>query len=450
MNKLAISGVFILLALLVVSLGCEEGGGSGLTSDADTDGDTDGDTDVDSDSDTDSDSDSDTDSDTDGDTDSDSDSDSDTDSDSDSDSDSDTDMDAGPGCVDEDSDWWCEPFDCNDSDPDVHPGAIDWETDSVDNDCDGVTDEGIPDTDVVCGEETLDFDIQHVKLMILLDYSGSMDGGTPNKWDSATDALTTVLTGDLAEGIVDFGFEYFPIGTGCDLHTTVYMDCAPGATYAESISTAVNALPYPAGTNLTPLYNAMYKFYSPGYATNFQNIADNPNAYLVLVADGADHSSCGGHSSTQLGTLAANLHTAGITTIMVGFGTGVTATTLNAIGTNGGFTGYPSGYNYFTAEDSTTFEAALEDIVADIVPCTYPVDTSDPGIDPDEVNFYFDGVVVPYNSDCNTTPPGVGIGWRWTSAAQDEVEFCVNTCQDLKDGDVDDISATFGCPSVVE
>jgi hypothetical protein len=435
-TMLALATLTALLVLMSVSC---EGGGSGATVDVDADSDTDGDTDADSDADSDSDSDGDTDAD----------SDADSDSDSDSDSDGDTDMDAGPGCVDMDSDWWCLPFDCDDNDPDVHPGAVDWETDSLDNDCDSETDEGIPDTDVVCGEETLDFDIQHVKMMILLDYSGSMDGGTPNKWTSAKTALTNVLTGDLADGVIDFGFEFFPISTGCTLHSTVYMDCAPGATYAASISTALNSLAVPDPYNLTPLYNAMYKFYTPGYAPVFQNIAANPNAYLVLVADGDNHSTCSSHTSTQLGTLAANLHTAGITTIMVGFGSGVSTTTLNAIGSNGGFTGYPSG-NYFTAENATEFEAALEDIVADIVPCTYPVDTSDPGIDPDEVNFYFDGVIVPFNSDCNTTPPGVGVGWRWTSPAKDEVEFCVNTCQDLKDGSVDDISATFGCPSVVE
>lgn len=225
------------------------------------------------------------------------------------------------------------------------------------------------------------------------------------------------------------------------------MDCAPGAPHASSIAAAINALPTPAATNLTPLYLAMAKFLNTFYAPTFLNVAANPNAYLVLVADGDDHPSCGGHSSAQLGTLAATLNTAGVTTIMVGFGTGVSTSTLLAIANNGGYTGYPPA-GYFTAENATQFEDAIEDIVDDIVPCIYPVPPpSSPDYDPDEVNFYFDTVLVPYNSDCNQTPPGVDIGWRWTSVLQDEVEFCSTTCQDIKDGAVTDITATFGCPS---
>jgi hypothetical protein len=438
-------------AVLVVVSACSDGGGGYGLGDAGTDTDTDADTDGDTDGDTDTDTDADTDTDTDADTDTDTDTD--TDADTDADTDGDADMDSGISCTDNDSDGWCLPFDCNDATNLVYPSAVDWETDGVDNDCDGTTDEGVPDASVTCGEDTLDFDIPHIKLMVLLDYSGSMDSGTPNKWTSAKTALNAVLTGDLADGFVDFGFEYFPINTGCDLHSTVFMDTQPGATYAASIATAINGMSAPNGANLTPLYYAVQKFTTSTYAPIFLDLVTNPNAYLVLVGDGQNHSSCSTHTAAQLGTLVANMHTDGVTTIMVGFSVDATyETTLNAVGLNGGYSPYPaasSGDYYFTAEDSTTFETALEEIVSNIVPCTYPVDTTGPDINPDEVNFYFDGVVVPYNPDCSTMPPGPDVGWMWTSPAQDEVEFCTSTCQELKDGDVEDITATFGCPSIV-
>ena len=426
----------VIVAFLAICLiACEDGGGSGflLDSGADTDADTDTDIDTDTDSDTDTDTDSDTDSDTD----------TDTDSDTDSDSDTDTDMDAGPGCIDNDSDWWCLPFDCNDSDSTIYPGAMDWESDGINQDCDTETDEGAPDTDIICGETDLPLTIDHVKLMILLDYSGSMAGA---KWTSAKSALYQILVaGSLPAGLVDFGFDYFPrIGT-CGMAASVQTDCAWGTTHAANIYNFINAMPDPDG--LTPMYLSMNQFINTSYAPVFLNTAVNPNAYLVLIADGYDYG-WGTYSDTQLGNMASTLNSSGgVTTIMVGFGSGVSPSTLLAIANNGGYPSYPPA-GYFTADNAAQLEAALQSIVNDVIPCIYPVPPpSSPDYDPDEVNFYFDGVLVPYNSDCNQTPPGVNVGWRWTTPAQNEVEFCTITCQEIKDGNVTDITATFGCPS---
>jgi hypothetical protein len=113
----------VLCAALV---GCEGGDSGYQQSGTDTDGDSD--TDTDSDADSDSDTDADTDSDT----------------DSDSDTDADTDSDAEAECTDEDDDGWCLPFDCDDGDPDVHPGATEDQTNTFDDDCDGLIDEASP------------------------------------------------------------------------------------------------------------------------------------------------------------------------------------------------------------------------------------------------------------------------------------------------------------------
>jgi hypothetical protein len=103
-----------------------------LGSDADSDGDSDADSDADSDGDSDADSDGDSDADSDGDTDADA------DADADADSDGDTDV---PDCIDQDSDWWCIPLDCDDNDPNVNPGVMEIPGNFIDDNCNGLTDE---------------------------------------------------------------------------------------------------------------------------------------------------------------------------------------------------------------------------------------------------------------------------------------------------------------------
>jgi hypothetical protein len=124
-----------------------------VDTDADTDVDSDADTDVDTDADTDVDTDADTDVDSDADTDVDTDADTDVDTDADTDVDTDADTDTGSGssaCIDQDSDWWCLPLDCDDSDPEVHPNHPEVPDNGIDDDCDNTTDE-VVNTDTGTG-----------------------------------------------------------------------------------------------------------------------------------------------------------------------------------------------------------------------------------------------------------------------------------------------------------
>ena len=56
--------------------------------------------------------------------------------------------------IDKDKDGWSPPADCDDDDPDVNPEA-DEKCNQVDDDCDGITDEGNPDTSggAICGTD---------------------------------------------------------------------------------------------------------------------------------------------------------------------------------------------------------------------------------------------------------------------------------------------------------
>jgi hypothetical protein len=133
MNRTVTGLPFTVALLAAVWCACESGGTTFGGADADSDGDADGDADGDSDTDADGDADGDSDTDADGDADGDGDGDSDTDADGDSDGD--------PDCVDQDSDWWCLPFDCDDGDPEVNPGVPEVLGNSVDDNCNGLTDE---------------------------------------------------------------------------------------------------------------------------------------------------------------------------------------------------------------------------------------------------------------------------------------------------------------------
>ena len=55
-----------------------------------------------------------------------------------------------------------------------------------------------------------------------------------------------------------------------------------------------------------------------------------------------------------------------------------------------------------------------------------------------------DNEVVPYDEEC-----AEGIGWTWTDATHTAVEFCEEACAELQGGEVETISALFGCPTQV-
>jgi len=437
----------MVLAALAIPLGCESTGNDVVDGDDDND---DGAPDVD------------TDGDTDGDTDVDTDGDSDTDTEPGWDSNSENwDTDTEDGCVDEDSDGSCLPFDCDDDDPDVNIDASEIPDNDIDDDCDGNVDETSTGLDTDCGEQDFNVEIQPVRLMILHDFSGSMTEGSPqSKYEQAVPALTNVLNA-FATSNIEFGFDIFPDGSaapgigGCGTTKPVIKDTAP-ANSSAIITYLNNHDPNGAAT---PLYCGMKRFLDDTYAPLF--LADDANKYLLVVSDGADncgtgccnylnifqHPECVANTN-QFKTLTQNLVTAGVKSMVIGFQVEadpgdtdapvLDEDQLNAIAANGG-TPYT---DFFLAENGAELEAALTTVAQALVSCVYAIE---PGtdVDPDAVNFYKDGVVVPMDEDCSS-----GAGWRWTDASHTAIEFCDETCDALAQGA--EITAKFGCPTVVE
>ena len=352
-----------------------------------------------------------TDADSDADTDSDTDTDTDGDSDTDTDADGDTDSDADGG-------------DPDGGDPDG-------------GDTSGGTEE--------CGEWELSIAFVPSRLMLLQDLSSSMGEGNPTKWSQAQTALMGLLDKFGFSNMLAFGFDVFPDRRDCHAEDPLVMDCAP--SNGQAIFEILSRLEL---SRSTPLFMAMQNFTNPSYAPVFSQA--DIDTYLVVVSDGMD--SCGfepGGSGWQNNVGATDLANItqtllldhGIMTMAIGFGDDADPEQLNAIAENGG-TPYST---YFTAGNSTELEAVFNEIAGFAIQCEFRIDPTATGttaIDKDKVNFYFDGETVPMDEGC-----AAGTGWEWTDTSQTEVRFCDEACGRIKAGEVQDISATFGCDTVV-
>jgi hypothetical protein len=131
---------------------------------------------------------------------------------------------------------------------------------------------------------------------------------------------------------------------------------------------------------------------------------------------------------------------AGIKTITVGYGDNADEEALDAIAAAGG----TEFDEYLPAVDSEALQDALETVGGSIISCIFEIDEPDASADPDNVNFYFDDEVVPYDEDC-----AAGVGWTWVDPPDNTmIEFCEEACNELQGGLVDEVSAKFGCPTV--
>ncbi len=313
--------------------------------------------------------------------------------------------------------------------------------------------------DDVCDEH--DFPIHHeiVRLMLLLDQSSSMEG---TRWNQATSALEALLTNP-AFYDMHFGLDPFPDGypgfwtdcgslclrcreDECGTLAPPMVATAPQYLSAPPIIDHMHDSDYPQFCTFTPLVNQMqYYATGPGPTDAPEMYSEEGSSYLVVISDGEDTGCYSGSPTSALADATSTiLDTHGIRSFAIGFGStsGEMAAELNAIASNGG----TSFTTFLHAEDGAALEAALEDIASDVLTCRYVIDSVAPSADPELVNFYIDGIIVPFDEGCTET---TGSGWHWFDAGHTTVEFCGEFCTDIKAGDVETIGATFGCDSFI-
>lgn len=306
----------------------------------------------------------------------------------------------------------------------------------VDNDADGDGDGGGD----ICAEEDFDIEFKRARVMVLLDNSGSMteSAGGSTKEEQAVIAIKTLVT-DPVNQDKEFGLDIFPDGTGMD--PTCGTNGPPPVPIA--VNNQQNIVDYldnhydPDGA--TPLVNALKYYTNQANATSSGLYEENTNGYIIVVSDGGE--------TCAMFQIVSQIRTAvqqlvdqyNIKLFAIGFGSGVSAQELNAIAQNGGTT----ITTYLQADNLTQLQSAFAQIAEEAVSCRFEITPQDEDeVDLDEVNFYFDGEVVPMD-------PNNQNGWNWVDDEKTTMEFYGDFCEQLKNGEVEKVSATFGCPTVV-
>jgi hypothetical protein len=352
---------------------------------------------------------------------------------------------------------------CGGGSPAIDDGGTNGSDTDTDGDTDADTDsdsDADTDTDTNCGESDFEIAGTTVDMLILLDRSNSMCN--QDLWDDVTDAITDITSQMSAQ--VNFGLMLFP--TLSCTNSPVYNQCGSpsGANVPFDAADPAGDIADLLGPNDvsccggTPTATAL-----DAAETYLNSVSDGLQKYVLLATDGAPacNPTLNGSTCTCVTTpsncdqpgmnlnclddldtyaAAAALNSAGYPVYVIGVGASLDwATVMDEIALQGGTTAY------YEAADTSAFVSTLQTIVGDVVSCEFDIDWSDlpdeASQDPNLVNFYGDGGLIPYDEDCED-----GSGWHWIDS--DTVEFCEESCADLKSGTWETVTATFGCESI--
>ena len=186
---------------------------------------------------------------------------------------------------------------------------------------------------------------------------------------------------------------------------------------------------YPNGPCVTNIDSAMQ------LASVQPELADTSRAnFAVLITDGSQYG-CnldGGNAGTE--AILTQMHAAGVSTFVVGFGSGTNPTQMDKFATAGGvpLSGSPM---YYQADNAAQLEMALGTIAASVIGCTYELATApDNGQD---IFVFFDNAKVPRD-------PAKTEGWEYDSGSN-QLTFYGTACDQLKAKQVSDVDVVFGC-----
>jgi hypothetical protein len=347
-----------------------------------------------------------------------------------------------------------------DADVDVDADAdADGDADAdADADADGDADvDGDTDWDGICDEEAFPIALLTPDMLIVLDRSNSMQEA--GHWDPVRAAIYSVT--EALDDIVWFGLMVFPNveepdacvdrDNQCAAARAPLIDCA--VTTSADIRTTLTDMPTCGGT---PIASTLAS--ARTYLTALAPTTGHPS-YVVLATDGAPNCNPGLDGATctctaPVGGCVPNmlnclddartndvidaLRAAGIGVFVIGIAVSDWRAVLDEMASRGG-TGAA-----IMADDPASIQAAFEAVTGAVSSCEFEIGEPDPSADPDLVNFYFDGDRVPFDADglCDD-------GWLWVDEGHTRVRFCGPRCEALRDRDVAEVRATFGCPTLI-
>jgi hypothetical protein len=300
----------------------------------------------------------------------------------------------------------------------------------------------------VCGVATTKVTTRPRALHVLLDGSGSMQGGiggwagailngqlTP--WGEATAAIAQMVTNPINDGL-EFGFQFFPISAegGCG---QIGAPEVPIGTGNEI--TIIDELLSNVPTGQTPLVGAMeYVASNPGRLVEPDVVGS-----LLVVSDGADSCADSGTRNQRLAAAANTLFTQGAKTYAVKFDSGSSDAAqedqLTNIAVNGGTDAFVD------APDGKALTEELGKLSDNLASCELRLGELPPDIDPEKVNVYLNGIAIGFDSKGEKMQ-----GWGWTSdtASGDysKLELYGDACKLLQQSRLSEIALELGCTIV--
>jgi hypothetical protein len=319
------------------------------------------------------------------------------------------------------------------------PGGDD---DSGGSDASTTLDDAMPDSS--CGAQTENIGVVNLgdppDLLIVLDRSGSMTDFPPvfppifnSKWNIMRDALNSIATAK--DMNIRFGLLEFPSDDNCSADANPEVPIALGQHPAIASYFAGRS---PGGN--TPAHIAL------GSALSYYNtLVPNPaGRYVLFATDGLPNCSGGDPNvASDAETVAAvtALHSAGIPTYVIGFGTlGLNTGVLNDAAVAGG-EAKPGATKFYEADTPADLAMALQAIAGGVIvpSCSYQL-TSPPPV-PDDVTVTVNGMTVPRS-------PSHMNGWDYYPNSM-TITFFGSYCQTIMTGATTNVSFVYGCPGPV-
>ncbi|NCQ60796.1 MAG: hypothetical protein GW913_09040 [Myxococcales bacterium] len=157
-------------------------------------------------------------------------------------------------------------------------------------------------------------------------------------------------------------------------------------------------------------------------------------SFAVLVTDGGV--SCG-VSDAEVGALAASLAAADIPVAVVGFATGASESSLEAVASAGGFPNPAGPPSYFVAESRADLDAIFAELSRRVVSCSLPLSTSPM----DGAGVFVNANDIPLSEDATDAFS--------YDATGNVVTLHGASCGRLRSGDIVRLDISFGCPPVM-